>query len=115
MKKLIIVLAILAIAVCANAWTLSWDTDPMREGVILKYRAMGETSYTESDIGNVNEVELDSLSLVNGTRYEFILQGYAGTPRSLSGESDTLRWTYPSVPGVIEIMERPKWAMPIKE
>ena len=115
MKKLFTILAIVFFATTASAWTLKWDADPMREGVLLKYRALGDTTYTESDIGNVNEIDVGSLGLTDGTRYEFVLQGYAGTPKSYGGESDILRWTYPTTPSIIEILERPSWAMPVKE
>jgi hypothetical protein len=52
--------------------------------------------------------DLDSMGLVEGTRYEFYIQGYVGNPRSISGESDHIRWTYPSAVIVIETMESPK-------
>ena len=107
MKKLIVIVAILAMATAANAWTIAWDPDPAREGIVLYWKALADTGYVSLDIGDVNSYDLAPLPLVVGTRYEFYVDAYAGDPRSFSGSSDIIRWTFPRPPIVIEMLGQP--------
>jgi hypothetical protein len=104
MKKLLIVIALL-LAGCApnaaEAWTLTWEAVPGAEG----YRVTYDT--TTVDVGTNLSLDLDTLGLTEGQRYEVYVQGYAGTPPSYSAHSNHLRWTYPSAPVVIEMMGSP--------
>jgi hypothetical protein len=106
MKKLII----LAIVFCASlsyGWDLTWDAIPNADGVVVYYKELSDATYQQMDVGNVTACTLDTMGLTQGVRYEFYLQAYSGDPRSYSGESDHIRWTYPSDPIVIEMLGRP--------
>ena len=107
MKKLIVIIAILAMATAANAWTIAWNPDTAREGVMLYWKATTDPGYVSLDIGNVDAYDLAPLPLVPGTRYEFYVDAYAGEPRSFSGPSDLIRWTFPRPPITIEMMGQP--------
>lgn len=94
-------------ALNVSAWQLSWDAVPEAEGYRVSYKQLVDTDYVSVDTGTNNSLNLDSLSLAEGTRYEFYVQGYAGTPQSFSGESNHIRWTYPSPPIIVEMMGAP--------
>jgi len=108
MKKLLITIAIVLMASNCFAWTLTWVDDPMAEGYSVSYKALSDTDYTTVDVGDNNVVDFAPLSLVVGTRYEFYVQAYKGEPKSYSGHSDHLRWTYPADPIIIEYMAPPQ-------
>jgi hypothetical protein len=108
MKKLIVILSVLFFASFAHAWKVSWDASAGADGYYLYYKDLTAQDFIELDVGNVTERSLDDIGLIEGTRYEFYVQAYVGSPRSLSGESDHIRWTYPSAVIIIETMEAPK-------
>ena len=105
MKKLL-VLAILAIAVTANAWTLNWDAASGADGYSVYWKSLAAVSYTEIDVGTALQYDLAPLNLVNGTRYEFYVVSHS--QGSDSAESDHIRWTLPADPVIVEIPEAPK-------
>ena len=112
MKKLIIIASILAMAfastaMAADPWKLAWAPEPNKDGVMLFWKAVSDTGFVSLDVGNVDEYELTPLPLVQDTRYEFYVQFYTGDPKSFGGASDTIRWTFPAPPIVIELSGRP--------
>jgi len=106
MKKLFLVLAILAMAVTANAWTLNWDAADSAESYNFYYRVLGDTVYTVVDVGNVLGYDFEPLALIPGVRYEFYVTTLSNG--SESDQSDIIRWTMPSPPVIVEIPEAPK-------
>jgi len=108
MKKLFLILAIILCASTASAWTISWDTVSGADGYQLSYGLVDTQVFTDLDMGTQTSQDLDSLGLIKGDRYEFYVRVYVGNPRSYSGESDHLRWTYPSDPKIIELPEDQK-------
>jgi len=112
MKKLIVIVAILAMAfastaMAADPWKVTWADDPNKEGVVLYYKAVADTGYISLDLGDVDEYFIEPLPLVPGTRYSFYVQFYAGDPKSFGGPSDVLNWTCPKPPIVIELAGQP--------
>ncbi len=105
MKKFLIALAILAIAVPSFAATLSWDASIGAEGYQVNYRAIGAPNWTPVTVTAIS-FDLDTLPLVAGTRYEF--QVFATAAGSTSGGSDIIRWTLEGAPAIVEIFESPK-------
>jgi len=103
-KKLILILAIIFCASYVSAYTISWDAVPEAEGYQLYWSEIGG-SVNELDTMQNTSVDLDAIGLIRGTRYEFYVRLYVGDPRSYSGESDHLRWTYPEEPRIIELPE----------
>ena len=108
MKKLFVILAIILCASYASAWTIHWDALPDADGYQLSYGLVTDQVYIKLDMHSLTMQDLDSLNLVKGERYEFYIQAYVGDPKSYSGESDHLRWTYPSDPKIIELPEDQK-------
>ena len=106
MKKIILVLAILAMAVTANAWTLNWDAASGTDGYTLYWKNLVATDYTVVDVGTALGYDFATLNLVPGTRYEFYVTSQSNG--STSDESDHIRWTMPSPPVIVEIPEAPK-------
>jgi len=104
MKKLFLILAMVFCASCVSAYTISWDAVSGAGGYQLYWSEIGGT-VNELDTMQNTEVDLDAIGLVKGTRYEFYVRLYVGDPRSYSGESDHLRWTYPADPAIIELPE----------
>jgi hypothetical protein len=107
MKKTLIALALVFAATTSHAWQLKWDATTGAAGYRVSYKTLAATTYTQVDVGNVTTFNLDNINLVQGQRYELFVQGYAGTPKSYSGESDHLRWTYPATPIIVEMMGQP--------
>jgi hypothetical protein len=112
MKKLLIAIALVLLAGCnpntAEAWTISWDAIAGADGYRMSYGEMPDpttppASYTTVDAGTSTVIDLDSLGLSQGARYEFKFHCYVSTPPSYGCESDTFRWTYPSDPIVVEM------------
>lgn len=115
MKKLLIatalILAVLVGCKSADAWTLSWEAVTYADGYRVSYKPLAATDYIGVDVGANISIDLDALSLVVGTRYEMFVQAFANTTGggiAWSGESDHLRWTYPSPPSIIEYMPAPQ-------
>ena len=106
MKNLIIVLAILAMAFTANAWTLNWNAATGADGYSVYWKALGDTDYTVTNVGNVLGYDLEPLTLIPGVRYEFYVTTLSNG--SESDQSDIIRWTMPSPPVIVEIPEAPK-------
>ena len=104
MKKLLIAIAIVLLASPCFAWTLSWDAATGADGYRVSYFPAGTTPPTTIDT-TATSVDLDTLGLSTGVRYEFYVQG--SKSGSLSGESDHIRWTYPIPPTTIEMMGQP--------
>jgi len=90
----------------ANAWTLNWDAATGANGYNFYWKVLTDTDYTVVDVGTAIGYDLDVLSLVAGTRYEFYVT--ARSNGSVSDESDHIRWTMPSPPVIVEIPEAPK-------
>ena len=110
MKKLILclALAVILIASPAFAWKIQWQVTGPSDGVVMTYHPVSDPAQAAVvDAGTATQVDLDTLSLTVGTRYEFFLQAYTGTPRSFSGESDHIRWTYPTATVIIEMSGAP--------
>ena len=107
MKRLILCLALLLIASPAFAWKMQWQVTGQIEGSALFYQQVGTTNAIEQDAGMAIEYDLDTLGLTPGVRYEFWLRAYTGTPKSYSGDSNHIRWTYPTAPTVIEMLGAP--------
>ena len=112
MKRLIIIVAIVTMAFASTAmaagpWKLQWSPEPNKDGAMLFWKAVSDTGFVSLDIGNVDEYDLAPLPLAPDTRYEFYVQFYKGDPKSFSGESDHIRWTFPSPPIVIDMQGRP--------
>ena len=118
MKKLIIVLAILAIAVCANAWTLKWDAVEGAGSLVLKWKPYPDgyafpgspaPDVLVRDTEDVTEVTLPGTAtewelpetLSEGSRYVFFIQSI--NQSSVSGNSDYLCWTKPQSAQVVEL------------
>ena len=108
MKKLFLILAMVFCASCVSAYTISWDAVDGADGYVLYYAPVDNWTLTELDTLQNTEVDLDALNLQKGTRYEFYVRLYVGDPKSYSGESDHLRWTYPEDPKIIELPEDQK-------
>jgi len=106
MKKLIIALAILAMATMANAWTLNWTGSTSAEGYYFFWKPLTDTTFTKIDVGPTLGYDFAPLNLVTGTRYEFYVTAYNNGGES--DESDHWRWTMPSPPVIVEIPEAPK-------
>jgi len=106
MKRLLIVIAIVLIPSLCSAWTLSWTPMPEADGYRVSYGTVSNTS-SVIDVGNNAQLDLSTISLSKGTRYEFYVQAYKGSPKSYGGESDHIRWTYPQDPLVIEMLGQP--------
>jgi len=118
MKKLIIILAIMAMAVCANAWTLRWDAVEGAGSLVLKWKpypdgyafpgspaptALIEDMELATEVtlpGTATEWELPE-TLSEGSRYVFFIQ--ALNQGSVSGNSDYLCWTKPQSAQVVEL------------
>ncbi|MCK5018172.1 MAG: hypothetical protein KAS32_14040 [Candidatus Peribacteraceae bacterium] len=106
MKKLFLTLFILlAFVGTAGAWDLNWTASTGAGGYMLYHKTLAATEYTETDVGNILTYDLDAMSLVQGTRYEFFLRAYVSG--SYSGDSDHLRWTYPVDPIIIDLPAAP--------
>ena len=101
MKKLFLILAILFCAACANAWTISWDALDNADGYYLNYGLVNDQVFTNLDMGSQTSQNIDDLGLTRGERYEFFVKAHAGG--NSFGESDHLRWTYPSQPVIIDL------------
>ena len=93
MKRILLAIAILAIAVTANAWTLNWSAATGADGYNFYWRVLGDTVYTKVNVGNV-------------LGYEFWVTAYNNGGES--GMSDVWRWTMPSDPVIVELPEPPK-------
>ena len=106
MKKLITILAIVFFATTASAWTLSWDTVTGVDGYKVYWKNLSATAFTEVDVATDVQLDLDSLGLTVGTRYEFYI--VAHSQGSTSAESDHLRWTVPVTPIVVELPDSPQ-------
>ena len=106
MKKLFLVLAILAMAMTANAWTINWGAAVGADGYSVYWKALTDTDYIKVDVGTALGYDLEPLSLVTGTRYEFYITCHSNG--SESDESDHIRWTMPSPPVIVEMPEPPK-------
>ena len=106
MKKLFLALAILAMAVTANAWTLNWDAATGADGYNFYYKVLTDPNHTMINVGTALEYDFEPLNLVPGTRYEFYVT--ARSNGSESDQSDIIRWTMPSPPVIVEIPEPPK-------
>ena len=106
MKKLFLVLAILAIAVTANAWTLNWSASTGAEGYNFFWKPLIATEATKIDVGPALIYDFEPLNLIPGTRYEFWVTAYNNGGES--DMSDVWRWTMPSPPVIVEIPEAPK-------
>ena len=107
MKKLITILVIVFCSTIAYAWDLQWNPVANADGVVVYYKELSDATFQQVDVGNVTLCNLDSMGRTQGVRYEFYLQAYTGDPRSYSGDSDHIRWTYPTDPVVVEMMDRP--------
>ena len=114
MKKLLITIAIVLMASNCFAWTLSWDAATGADGYRVTYSPSpivdGDTVNVQ-DVGTALTLDLDSLSLTVGTRYEMFVQAFANTDGggvAWSGHSDHLRWTYPAPPAIIEYQAPPQ-------
>ena len=109
MKKLLITIALVLLATPCFAWTLSWEAATGAEGYRVTYAPSpivdGDTVNVQ-DVGTALTLDLDSIGLTIGTRYEMFVQAYKGT--SFSGHSDHLRWTYPAPPAIIEYQAPPQ-------
>ncbi len=108
MKKLfiLIIFIVFLMASAANAWHLSWGLQPEADGFTLYHNdVLLPADVTQTDVGNVNKFDLETLSLTKGERYEMWLTAHneAGT----SGVSDRLRWTYPKETIIIEMLGAP--------
>lgn len=88
----------------SQAATLNWDASTGTAGYLVSYKTLAATTYTVVDVGNVITWTIPT-SLIKGTRYEFFIQAYAGTPKSYWGESNHIRVTVPRDPIIIEIPE----------
>ena len=108
MKKLLLIIAILSIALPCTAadWSLKWDAVTGDAGYEVSYKTLAASTYTVSDVANVTSWIIPA-TFIKGTRYEFYVRTYAGTPKSYSGDSDHIRWTYPATPAVIEMPANP--------
>jgi len=106
MKRVIIVLAILVMAVTANAWTIKWDAVTGVDGYKLYWKDLSATAFAEVDVGTNVEYDLTPLNLAVGIRYEFYLTAHS--QGSTSAESDHLRWTVPVNPVVVELPDSPQ-------
>jgi hypothetical protein len=106
MKKLLII-ALLLIAVPAGAadWTLSWTASTGAAGYEVSYKTLAATTYTVADVATATSWVLP-VTLVKGTRYEFYVRAYTAAPKSYSGDSDHIRFTYPRDPLIIELPEQ---------
>ena len=109
MKKLLLTIAIVLLATPCMAWTLSWDSAGAGiAGYEVTYGPSPLSGGTANDVGVATSIDLDSLGLAVGTRYEFYVRAYdSATPHNFSTESDHIRWTYPEPPVVIEMMGAP--------
>ena len=110
MKKLLIAIAIVLLASPCFAWTLSWDAATGADGYKVYYKPIPDTAYLEVDTGTTTSADLDALGLAEGVRYEIYVQAYANTTGggvAYSGDSDHLRWTYPSTPIVVDMLGQP--------
>jgi hypothetical protein len=107
MKKLI-VFAILLFASTAMAadWKLGWIASTGATGYEVSYKPLTATVWSANDVGNVTSWTMPT-TLVKGTRYEFFVRAYAGNPKSYSGDSDHIRWTYPADPVTVEMPAPP--------
>jgi hypothetical protein len=107
MKRLLII-ALLLIAVPAGAadWTLSWNASTGAAGYEVSYKPLAASTYTVADVATATSWVLP-VTLVKGTRYEFFVRAYTAAPKSYSGDSDHLRFTYPKDPLVIEMPANP--------
>lgn len=106
MKKLLTILAVCLVGLLwssfAIGWTLNWTASSGAAGYQVSYKILAASTYTQVDAGNVVQWTIPS-TLIKGTRYEFFIQAYVGTPRSYSGDSDHIRWTFPTDPVIIEV------------
>ena len=103
MKKLLITIAIVLLASPCFAWTLAWQPVTGVDGYAVYYKSLAATTYNSMDVGTITLQSLDSIGLIPGTRYEFYVRAYVGTPPSYGGDSDHIRWTFPSEPIVVEM------------
>ena len=105
-KTLLTIIFIMAIAVTANAWTVTWDAATGAEGYRFYWKVLTDTEYTSVDVGTDLGYEFEPSVLIPGVRYEF----YATTlsQGSESDQSDIVRWTMPSPPVIVELPEPPK-------
>lgn len=105
MKSLILaILLSLFFAATAFAWALSWDVSEGATGYKVFYNVVeppGEVAAV--DVGNTTEHPLVGLEV--GVRYEFWCTAYNSTGEST--KSDSLRWTYPREPIVVEMLDAP--------
>lgn len=107
MKKLIITLAIVfGMASMAQGATLSWTGVTGAAGYEVEWKVLNGTTWTVADNGTAVSWTTPT-SWVKGTRYEMRCRAYVGSPKSYGGYSDTLRWTYPQDPVVIELPAAP--------
>jgi hypothetical protein len=106
MKKLLII-ALLLIAVPSGAadWTLQWNSSTGAAGYEVSYKTLAANTYTVADVATATSWVLPA-TLVKGTRYEFFVRAYTAAPKSYSGDSDHVRWTYPRDPLIVELPEQ---------
>jgi hypothetical protein len=106
MKRIFTIAIVLLFASTAMAWELQWDASTGAAGYEVAYKTLVATTPTKVDVGNVTKWAVPD-TLTKGTRYEFWVRAYAGNPKSFSGDSDHLRWTYPLDVQTIEIPAAP--------
>jgi hypothetical protein len=108
MKKLLGIIFILSLLFVGQVYaaSLQWTASTGAAGYQVSYKTLAATTYTVVDVGNVVQWTIPT-TLVKGTRYEFFVNVYAGTPKSYSGDSDHIRWTMPRDPVIIELPEGP--------
>jgi hypothetical protein len=108
MKKFVVVIFIILflMASVANAWHLSWGVQPEADGFTLYHNdVLLPGNVATTDVGNVNKFDLETLGLTKGERYEMWLTAYSDA--GISGDSDHIRWTYPTETIVIEMLGAP--------
>jgi hypothetical protein len=112
MKRLTLT-AILAMVLClgtaAWAWEVKWDASTGASGYELQYRVLAAPAWTTVDVSTATAWTIPT-TWVPGTRYEVKCRAYVGpvATRSYSGDSSTLRWTYPVASTVVEYPDVPK-------
>jgi hypothetical protein len=108
MKRHLLIIALLLLVLpCAAAdWTLSWTASTGAAGYEVSYKTQAANTYTVADVATATSWVLP-VTLVKGTRYEFFVRAYTAAPKSYSGESDHLRFTYPKDPITVEMPANP--------